>query len=107
MESTTPGTKASVACTRAKEARNTAQEENAMERDHSFLFANTRLWGTNDTHNHDSKKEQKDGNKKQRKEDSNENPLDNQDSDENNDDKKVEVKMLHNKTALINRPLIS
>ena len=58
-----PGTKASVACTRAGEARDISQEKNATEKDHSFLFADARFGGTDKTHNSNSNKQQKDGNK--------------------------------------------
>ena len=66
LNSHPPGTKASLTYTRAGEARDTSQEKDTTEKDHSFLFADARFGGSDDTHNSDSNKQQKDGNKKQR-----------------------------------------
>ena len=65
LNSHPPVIKASVACTRAGEAMDTPQEKNATEKDHSFLFADTRFGGADNTYNSNTNKQQKDGNKKQ------------------------------------------
>ena len=46
-----PGAKASVAYTRANETRNMTQESSTREKDHEFLFANTRFRGNDKAYN--------------------------------------------------------
>ena len=91
-----PGAEASVAGTRANEARDTTQESNTKENNHSFLFANARFGGNDETYN-GTNQWKKESNKKQRRDEedefhpSDQNPGNNNDNEESGEESTLSI----------------
>ena len=87
LSSHPPGTKAPVAQTMAKGAKNTSQKRKTSDDDYLFWFINTRFGGPAGAYYGNNNKQKNDGNKRPRREDGDGNPPNDEDPDDDDDDK--------------------